>query len=152
MGNGRTTSGRDGLLRVLLVEDVEDDALLIVRVLRRAGFAVEWLRVATRVDLARALAGQSWDVVTCDWVMPDLDPRSAIELIRTEAPGLPLIAVSGERRDEVVIGALRAGARHFVGKDHLVLLAPIVEAVLCEGDRRGACRRETPLMLVAQRR
>ncbi len=131
-GGGEAPTANQAMpVRLLLVEDDEHDALLIVRALRRRGFAVTWERVETKAALSEALARADWDVVTCDWVMPTLDPVTVLTIIRERLPGLPIIAISGETRDEIRLHALRAGARHFVGKNKLALLAPIVEAVLC---------------------
>ena len=103
-----------------------------MRALRRAGYAVTWKRVENADELTAALHCSRWDVVTCDWIMPRLAPASAIALIRERDPHLPIVAVSGEARAEIAGRALRAGARHFVGKNELAQLAPAVKAVLCD--------------------
>lgn len=113
-------------LRVLLIEDSEDDALLLLRELRRGGFEPTWRRVETPQALHDALDGGEWDVITCDWVMPKFSAPAALELLRARRCDLPVIIVSGEVGEEVAVSALRSGARDFVSKQKLTRLVPAI--------------------------
>jgi len=136
------------LLRVLLVEDSESDAKLILRALRAAGHEVAAERVDTAATLRAALLLKAWDVVISDWSMPQFSGRAALELVRELSP-LPLIIVSGTVGEDAAVEAMRAGARDYVLKDNLARLAPAVERELREGILR---RSAAHALKVSERR
>ena len=127
-------------LRVLLVEDSEDDATLLLHHLRRGGFAPQWQRVDTADALQAALAAGPWDIACCDYVLPQLGGPAAIELIRAHDPDLPVIVVSGEVGEEVAVSAMRAGANDFVVKDRPARLLPAIARELQDARGRAARR------------
>ena len=130
-------SGREGApLRVLMVEDSEDDALLLARALRTAGYAPAFERVDTGDALRAALDREVWDVVLVDYVMPQFSPLAALEIIREKGLDLPCILVSGKVTDEIAIEAMKAGAHDFVAKDATARLPPAIER-----ERRAAAAR-----------
>ena len=130
-------------LRVLLVEDSEDDAALLLRELRRGGYEPDWRRVDTAAALAAALGEGPWDVVTCDYVMPQLSALTALKLIAEHGEDVPVIIVSGHVGEDVVASAMKHGAHDYVSKHHLVRLVPAIERVVAEAQRRRAARRES---------
>ena len=125
-------------LRLLLIEDNEDDAQLIVRELRVAGFAVTWERVDTAAALLAALQGAAWDVITCDWVMPQFSAPAALALLRQQQADVPIIIVSGEVGEEVAVTAMKGGAQDFVSKHRLTRLGPVVARELRDAEERRA--------------
>jgi two-component system, cell cycle sensor histidine kinase and response regulator CckA len=128
-------------LRVLLVEDSETDAKLILRALRAANHRLVAERVDTAADMREALLRESWDVVISDWAMPRFSARAALALVRELGSSVPLIIVSGTIGEEAAVDAMREGARDYVLKDNLARLAPVVERELREAElRRGAER------------
>ena len=132
-------------LRLLLIEDSESDAALIVRELQRGGYEVIWERVATAAALLAALA-QPWDVITCDWAVPQCSALAALGLLRDHHIDAPIIIVSNEVGEEVAVSAMRAGAQDFVSKDRLTRLVPAIERELREaGVRRARKRAEDAL-------
>jgi PAS domain S-box-containing protein len=125
-------------LRVLLVEDCEDDALLLLRALRQGGFETFARRVDTRADLDDALGDTTWDIAFCDYVMPRLSGPECIAIIRGRQPDLPVIMVSGEVGEEYAVAAMKAGADDFVMKERLSRLVPAVARELHEAETRAA--------------
>jgi len=113
-------------LRILLVEDNEDDASLILRALRRGGYAPFWQRVETAEALDRALADHRWDIVLCDCVLPQFNGVSAARRVRGCTTGVPVVMVSGERDEEMALAGMQAGAAAYVRKDRLAQLAAVV--------------------------
>jgi CheY-like chemotaxis protein len=101
----RGTDGTDASLRVLIVEDSEDDAVLLLRELERGGYEPTYERVDTPEAMAKALATRSWDVVLSDWQMPRFSATGALEMLREMNAKAPFIIVSGRGAD-----APRAGA------------------------------------------
>ncbi len=127
-------------LRVLLIEDSEDDALLILHELRRHGYQPEWQRVDTAADLRAALDKLGWDVITCDYVMPGFGALEALSMVREQAGDVPIIIVSGEVGEEVATIALTNGAHDFVSKHNLTRLVPAIGRELRESEDRRARR------------
>jgi PAS domain S-box-containing protein len=125
-------------LRVLLVEDSENDAALLELALQRAGFNPECDRVYTADDLTAALDRQEWDVVIADYVMPGFDGLSALALVKERGLDLPFIIVSGHITDNTAVAAMKAGAHDYVMKDNLMRLAPAVERELRDAEVRHA--------------
>jgi PAS domain S-box-containing protein len=124
-----------GVLRVLVVDDNEDDAELVLRELRRGGLSPN----ARRIDTAQALRAalrESWDIVIADWSMPGFDGLSAFKIVREVDADLPFIIVSGTVDEDVAVTALKAGVQDFVGKAKLTRLVPAVERECREAETR----------------
>jgi two-component system cell cycle sensor histidine kinase/response regulator CckA len=128
-------------LRLLLVEDTEDDTLLILRELRRCGYVPEWERVQDASTMRKALAGGTWDLILSDWSMPQFTALDAIGILKETGFDIPLILVSGTIGDEAAVAALRGGATDFIRKDKLSRLAPAIDRELREVKAREARRR-----------
>ena len=123
-------------LRVLIIEDYEEDALLLHRHLGRAGYAVDSVRVETAEHLTKALAAQAWDLVIADYTLPSFGARDALALIQASGFELPFIIVSGTIDEVSAVDAMRAGAHDYVLKGHLERLLPAIERELSEAERR----------------
>jgi len=117
-------------LRVLFVDDSDLDVMLAVRVLRAAGYELAYARVERANDMARELQDSAWDIVICDHKMPEFDALSALRLHTRLACQAPFVIVSGAMPDELVIDAMREGARDFLDKANLTRLVPAVEREL----------------------
>jgi len=128
-------------LRVLIVEDSEDDALLVLAELRRAGYPVDWTRVQTAETMRRALADRSWDIIISDYRMPHFNAPAALAVLREFNLDLPFILVSGTIGEETAVASLQAGAHDFILKSRLARLAPAVARELDEARMRRE-RRE----------
>jgi len=134
------------LLRVLIVDDCEQDALLCVHELQRAGYEVTWRRVATAEAMTAALTEGIWDVVLTDYAMPRFSAFAALKLLQDAGYDLPVIVVSGTFGEEVAVATMRAGAHDYLLKDHLDRLVGAVERERREADVRRERRRvETAL-------
>jgi len=128
-------------LRVLVVEDSEEDALLMTRELQRGGFDVSWERVETREAMAEALDRGPWDLILSDFRMPRFSAKEALALYRERGIGTPFILVSGTVGEEQAVESLKAGADDFLLKNRLARLCPAVERGLREGESRRARSR-----------
>lgn len=127
-------------LRVLLVEDSEPDALLLVRALRRGGFDCETLRIERRAEMEEALKNGHWDLILADHAMPQFSAPEALQLVKDHGLDIPFIIVSGHIGDETAVEAMRAGAHDYVMKDRLARLLPAAERELREAEIRRAQR------------
>jgi PAS domain S-box-containing protein len=119
-------------LRLLIVEDVEDDALLVARSLTKAGYDVDARVVATADDLRSALDEARWDIVISDYSLPGFDAPAALEMVRAIDTHLPFIVVSGTVGEDLAVATMRTGAQDYVMKDAMARLAPVVERELRE--------------------
>src|SRR5437867_729355 len=125
-------------LRLLLVEDSEIDARLLVRELTRGGFEPVVERVETATTMRAALDRQPWDVVVGDYSLPHFGGAAALELLRDSGLDVPFIIVSGTIGEEKAVAAMKAGASDYVSKDNLKRLVPVIEREV----REAAGRRE----------
>src|ERR671916_2497725 len=129
-------------LKVLLVEDSGDDALLLVRTLRRGGYDPAWERVDTASAMEAALDGRSWDLVISDHSMPAFSSSAALGLLRSKGfVDLPFIIVSGQIGEDAAVAAMKAGAHDYLMKDNLARLNSAIERELREADVRRERRR-----------
>ena len=127
-------------LRVLQVEDSEDDAELEQRALKRAGFELVTHRVQTASELEAAL-DQPWDIVLCDYTMPELDAPSALTIVRGKQSDTPVIVVSGTIGEETAVETMRLGASDYLLKDNLTRLGVAVQHALEEAQRKAERRK-----------
>lgn len=128
-------------LRVLLVEDSEDDALLIMRELRNGGYEPTIDRVETADALSAALERGGWDVILADFNLPSFNALAALSTVQEREIDLPFIIVSGTIGEETAVSAMKAGAHDYVMKNNLARLAPAVEREIRDAEERKA-RRE----------
>lgn len=127
-------------LRVLIVEDSEDDAILLIRMLRQKGYEPIYQRVYDAHSLSAQLDEATWDVIVSDYAMPNFDGLSALEIMKQKNLDLPFIIVSGVIGEETAVGAMRAGAHDYVMKGNLKRLVPAIERELREAEARRARR------------
>jgi len=117
-------------LRVLVVEDSEDDATLLLRVLRRDGYEVVYEIVDTPAAMRAALENQEWDVITSDHSMPHFNAPEALKLAKKLRPDLPFIIVSGEIDLNLAISLMKDGAHDYIQKTELPRLVPAIKREL----------------------
>jgi PAS domain S-box-containing protein len=128
-------------LSVLFVEDSEDDALLMIRELVKGGYEPGYERVETEEAMRAAFRQKHWDMILCDYQMPQLNGLAAITLLKEACIDTPLIIVSGAIGEELAVECMRMGARDYIMKDNLHRLAPVVERELKEAESRRQCKR-----------
>ncbi|MEI6557272.1 MAG: EAL domain-containing protein [Rhodospirillaceae bacterium] len=133
-------------LRILLVEDSEDDALLLLRAISRDGYQPVCTRVDTGPAMRAALAEGEWDVVLSDYHMPRFSAEAALATLQQSGRDLPFIILSGVVQAEDVISLLKRGAHDFLNKDSLARLVPAIERELRESETRR--RRHSAEQLV----
>jgi DNA-binding NtrC family response regulator len=122
-------------LRLLMVEDSEDDAALLLLELRRGGYEVTHKRVDTAAGLTSAIDVQKWDLVISDHSMPHFTGIDALHLLRTKGSRIPFIFVSGTIGEETAVSALKDGAQDYLMKTNLKRLVPAVQRELREAEQ-----------------
>src|SRR3989442_5927829 len=128
-------------LRVLIVEDSQDDTALLVRELRRGGYEPLFERVDTPTAMSAAVDNKEWDLVICDYSIPHFSGTAALRLLRDKGSEVPFIFLSGTIGEETAIAALKQGAQDYVMKDNLKRLLPAIQRELREAEQRGERKR-----------
>jgi diguanylate cyclase (GGDEF)-like protein len=123
-------------MRVLIVEDSEDDTLLILRELSKAGYTPEHRRVDSPAALQDALEEDAWDIVITDHNLPEFGSEAAIQQVKHTDLDLPIIIVSGSIGEEVAVAAMKSGAHDYIMKANLSRLVPAIERELREAQNR----------------
>ncbi len=117
-------------IRVLMIEDSEDDALLIARELQEGGYDVEYQRVDTPGALSLACDLKEWDLIISDFSMPHFSGTDALHFVRSRHLGVPFIFVSGTMGEETAVSAMRNGAQDYLMKGNLKRLVPAIQREL----------------------
>ncbi len=128
------------LLKILIIEDSEDDTLLLAGCFRRAGYQLEFERADNAGTTRLAMAGKRWDAILSDHSMPGFSAMAALKLMQELGLDLPFIIVSGVIDEETAIAAMRAGAHDYLSKDRLDRLVPAVEREIREAKNRSERR------------
>ena len=128
-------------LSVLIVEDSDDDTKLLLRAIQRGGYSVSYARVETRRSMEKALARQEWNIILCDYSMPQFNAMEALATLKASGLDIPLVIISGTIDEETAVTALTAGAKDFLVKGKFARLIPIIERELREAESRRQHRR-----------
>ena len=149
--NNRELIGVSEVLRILMVEDSEDDTELTLRQIRKGGYEPSLLRVDTAEQMRAALEGESWDLVLSDYHLPTFSGAAALQLLHDSGRDYPFIVVSGAIGEETAVSLMREGAHDYIMKDNLARLVPAIERELREVEvRRAHNKAEADLRLAAK--
>lgn len=119
-------------LRILMIEDSESDAELIVRQLAKEGYKISYERVETESAMKASLQEQTWDIVIADHRLPQFSAPAALAVLHEGGLDLPFIVVSGTIGEETAVELMRSGAHDYIMKDMLTRLAPAVKREVAE--------------------
>src|SRR5579875_490811 len=141
-------------IRVLLVEDSADDALLLERHLVRAGFNADIHRVETAEEMRSALTRPDvhWDILLSDYNLPAFSAPEALRLVHSLGLDIPLIVLSGIISEETAVTAMRAGANDYISKHNLARLGPAIDRELREAIQRRERRAAESALRLSERR
>ncbi|MEC4982647.1 MAG: GGDEF domain-containing response regulator [Oscillatoria sp. PMC 1068.18] len=129
------------LLKVLIIEDSPDDAELVLLELERNDYEPNFQRVETKVAMQAALEQQKWDIVLCDYNLPQFGATQALQLLQENQLDIPFIIVSGSIGEEIAVAAMKAGAHDYLLKNKLARLVPAIEREIREAEGREARRK-----------
>jgi signal transduction histidine kinase/CheY-like chemotaxis protein len=139
-------------LRVLLVEDSEDDAELLLAELRLSGYEPVYERVETAGSMKAALESQSWDIILSDYSMPQFSAPAALAVLHQISLDIPFIIVSGAIGEATAVAAMKDGAHDYIMKGNLARLSPAIERELRDAEVRRERRiAEAKVKLQQQR-
>src|SRR5262245_57778234 len=128
-------------LRILIVEDSEEDTELLLHELRRAAYDPSFERVDTPAAMSAALEQKDWDLVVAAFSKPHFNALAELKLLNSKQLDLPFIIVSGTIGEELAVSAMKNGARDYIMKGNLRRLVPAVERELSEAQQRRERKR-----------
>jgi signal transduction histidine kinase len=135
------TLSKDHSLKLLIVEDSEDDCLLVVHALRHAGLRCDYIRIDSAPVFRRALRDDSWDVIISDYNLPDFSAPEALAILNEAGLDIPFIVISGTVGEQTIIKLMKSGARDCVVKDQLARLPGAIERELKEAGARRQLKK-----------
>ena len=139
-------------LRVLIVEDSEEDTLLIVRELKRGGFDPIHERVETAESMKAALSTKTWDLILADYSMPHFSGLEALKFSKESGLDLPFIIVSGSIGEDVAVEAMKSGAHDYLMKNNLTRLVPAIQQELREAEVRRKLKHSEKALQESEKR
>src|SRR5215204_581884 len=140
------------VLRVLIVEDSEFDAQMIIGHVRKGGYEVVSERVETTDGMERALGGKTWDIILSDYNLPAFSAPEALKLVQTSGLDLPFIIISGGIGEATAVAAMKAGAHDYLMKGNLNRLTPAIDRELREAANRRERREAREKLLESELR
>jgi PAS domain S-box-containing protein len=125
-------------ISILIIEDSENDAQLIIRQFKKNNYDIISKRVETAYQMQVALEEPSWDLVISDYNLPEFDAPSALTVLQKSGLDIPFIVVSGTIGEETAVALMKAGAHDYIMKNNLARLIPAVNRELSEAQTRRA--------------
>jgi len=119
-------------LKILIVEDNPDDALLILRALKKEGYQVDSKIVETAKAMDEALSSEEWDLVISDFAMPKFSGAESLALFKSKHIDIPFILVSGTVGEDIAVEMMRSGAHDYIMKTNLKRIVPAIQRELKE--------------------
>lgn len=129
------------LIEILLVEDSENDAALVLEELKQKNYSPVFKRVDTRHGFLAALKSQAWDAVICDYVLPQFSGPEALKLFRAHGSEAPFVVVSGVYGEEMAVNMMKEGASDYIMKANLSRLVPALEREMNAAHERRRRKR-----------
>jgi PAS domain S-box-containing protein/putative nucleotidyltransferase with HDIG domain len=135
--NTASTSGNQQSLRALIVDDSEDDVLLVIHELKKGGYNPVYERVETAGAMEKSLQNNQWDIILCDYKMPDFSAPSAIAILKKANIDIPIIITSGTIGEDTAVECMHSGAQDYIMKGNFSRLCPAIARELEETKSRN---------------
>ncbi|PYI84977.1 MAG: hypothetical protein DME26_12155 [Verrucomicrobia bacterium] len=148
----KRTAGMKRPLHVLIVEDSEFDAQLVVGLLKKSGYDVSYERIETAEALKSALATNQWEIILADYNLPNFSAPEALKILQESGRDLPFIIISGGIGEDIAVAAMKAGAHDYLMKGNLSRLPPAVDRELREAANRASQREAKRALLESELR
>jgi two-component system cell cycle sensor histidine kinase/response regulator CckA len=128
-------------LRILIIEDNESDAALIIRHIKKAEPNITYDVIETSIQMEAALEQHHWDFIICDYSLPQFNAINALKLFRSKMIDIPFIVISGSVGEETAVELMKAGAHDYIMKNNLARLVPVFHRELAEAEIRRKNKR-----------
>ena len=139
-------------IRLLLIEDSENDALILIYHLKKEGINVEYERVYSEIAVREALKNKKWDIVISDYAMPGFDGGEALKIFKEMDIEIPFIMISGTIGEDVAVQTMRNGAHDYLMKDNLTRLVPAIKRELIDAKNRRDKKKNLAELIIAKER
>ncbi len=123
-------------LKILIVDDVPDDAELVAMQLKQHGIKFSWKYVDNAQKLKNALIDETWDIVITDYSMPGFDGIEALRIVNEYDEDLPVIMVSGTIGEDTAVEAMKKGVHDYMMKNNMLRLGPAVLREIKDAENR----------------
>jgi len=138
-------------LRILVVEDSEDDALLLLHHIEKSGYTIDYERVETAESMSVLLKEKTWDIVLSDYVMPHFNGLEALSILKKSGIDIPFIIISGTIGEDIAVEAMKAGADDYLMKNNFKRLIPAIERELRESNSRAVRKQAEEKLRILSR-
>jgi len=138
-------------LRILIVEDSEDDALLLLHNIEKSGYTIDYERVETSESMVAMLNEKTWDIVLSDYVMPHFNGLEALSILKKSGIDIPFIIISGTIGEDIAVEAMKAGADDYLMKNNFKRLIPTIERELRESNSRAVRKQAEEKLRILSR-
>jgi PAS domain S-box-containing protein len=138
-------------LRILVIEDSEDDALLVLHQVRSGGYDIDYERIETAAEMNDLLSKKVWDIVLSDYKLPHFNGIEALSILKGSGIDIPFIIISGTIGEEIAVEAMKSGASDYLMKGNLKRLVPAIDRELRESENRAE-RKKAELQLIESER
>jgi PAS domain S-box-containing protein len=139
-------------LRVLFVEDSDDDTQLMIREIRRGGYDLTWERIDTPAAMQASLTSRSWDLIISDHTMPRFSSLQALDVLKSSEQDIPFLIIFGSIGEDAAVVALKAGAHDFVTKGNWARLIPAIQRELREAETRRERKKAETIVKATEAR
>ncbi|GEM_PF-3153878 len=139
-------------IRVLFIEDSDNDVKLMLRSLNSIGMEIAWRQIEKADEMREALAKEDWDIIISDYHLPLFSAHSALEILNELGIDLPFITVSGSIGEDTAVEIMKSGAHDYVMKDNLTRLGPAIERKLREAQARREKKRANEEIRLSEER
>jgi methyl-accepting chemotaxis protein len=133
---------QDNQLRVLLIEDNEDHAFLVIHELKKGGYSADLVRVDDIAMVRELLDTKEWDVVLCDYALPGFNGMDVLQEFTGRKLDIPFIIISGEIGEDTAVSLMKHGAHDYIFKGNLKPLIPVIQREIRESENRKKSREK----------
>jgi PAS domain S-box-containing protein len=117
-------------IRVLLVDNSEEDASTLIQELRKGGYTPEYRLVNTAKQFIAALEEESWDIVFTEYLLPGFSGNAILDILKKRDGHIPVIMISGTMGEETVPVGMKSSANDYFIKGNYARLIPAVQREL----------------------
>lgn len=139
------------VLRLLLIEDNDDDAFIVLRDLKLGGFDVRCTRADNEDVIRTHLTLDEFDLIICDYHLPNFNAIKAIRLVKSLDIDVPFICISGTVGEETAVEVMKAGAHDYIMKDRRTRFLPVIKRELAQAATRRRLRMQEEHSVQAQK-